>query len=71
MGEQLERLVGVALVAPDSFANLTIRQTPRNHQAEQLRHEFGVIGHGPHGARLAQQLLEHVQTWDHEWRYRR
>ncbi|MFC5828771.1 methyltransferase, FxLD system [Nonomuraea insulae] len=58
-----------ALVTPGSFAYLTVRETPRDHETEQLRHEFGVHGHGSHGAELAQQLLTHVQTWDRDWRY--
>ncbi|WP_433435404.1 methyltransferase, FxLD system [Nonomuraea sp. CA-141351] len=57
-----------ALVTPDSFAYLTVRE--RDCKSERLHHhEFGVHGHGRHGAEPAHRLLTHVQTWDRDRRH--
>ncbi|WP_346143562.1 methyltransferase, FxLD system [Nonomuraea recticatena] len=56
------------LITPDSFAYLTIREVQRIDEAEERRWEFGIHGHGPHRAELAQQLCDHVQSWDRGWR---
>lgn len=55
------------LVTADSFAYLTTREVQRD-DAGDVRHEFGVHGHGPRGAELAQQLHDHIQTWDRDRR---
>ncbi|MBB3724592.1 methyltransferase, FxLD system [Nonomuraea dietziae] len=57
-----------ALIASDSFAYLAIRELPRADEAEERRWEFGVCGYGRAGAKLAQQLHDHVQLWDRDWR---
>jgi protein-L-isoaspartate(D-aspartate) O-methyltransferase len=54
------------LITTDSFADLTTREVHRTN--EDVRHEFGVYGHGRRGAELAQQLHDHIQTWDRERR---
>ncbi|MFC5828080.1 methyltransferase, FxLD system [Nonomuraea insulae] len=59
-----------ALIAPDSFAYLTAREAHRDDQSGKVRHEFGIYGHGPQGADLADRLHEHVLTWDRDWRHR-
>ncbi|SDL82873.1 protein-L-isoaspartate(D-aspartate) O-methyltransferase [Nonomuraea maritima] len=51
-----------ALVTQDSFAYLTYRE------ANSSDIEFGVHGHGPDGAELAQRLAAHQRTWHHDWR---
>ncbi|MEV5704782.1 methyltransferase, FxLD system [Actinoallomurus sp. NPDC052274] len=57
-----------ALITPDSFAYLTIRDAHSNDEAKERRHRFGAHGHGRHGADLVQQLAEHVATWDRDRR---
>jgi protein-L-isoaspartate(D-aspartate) O-methyltransferase len=56
------------LITADSFAYLTARDAHRDDQTGDLHHEFGVQGHGRHGAELAQQLHDHIQTWDRDRR---
>ncbi|MFF4198942.1 methyltransferase, FxLD system [Nonomuraea sp. NPDC001831] len=58
-----------ALIVPDSFAYLTIRETHGPHDAER-RWEFGACGLGREGAGLARQLHDHVLTWDRDRRHR-
>ncbi|MFB9833621.1 methyltransferase, FxLD system [Actinoallomurus acaciae] len=55
------------LLTADSFAYLTTREVHRD-DAEDVRHELGVHGHGPRGAGLARQLHDHIQTWDRDLR---
>lgn len=55
------------LITTDSFAYLTTREVHCSDPAD-VRHEFGVYGHGPRGAELAQQLHDHIQTWDRDRR---
>jgi protein-L-isoaspartate(D-aspartate) O-methyltransferase len=55
-----------ALVTPDSFAYLTLRDTHGND--EERRHQLGVHGHGHHGAELARRLADQVATWDRDRR---
>ncbi|MEV4079456.1 methyltransferase, FxLD system [Nonomuraea fuscirosea] len=55
------------LITPDSFAYLTIREPVGDEAAD--RWEFGACGYGRAGAELAQQLHDHVRTWDRDWRY--
>jgi protein-L-isoaspartate(D-aspartate) O-methyltransferase len=52
------------LITPDSFAYLTIRAVHSTNETDQRRHQLGVHGHGHRGTELAQQLAEHVTTWD-------
>lgn len=52
-----------ALITSDSFAYLVIRPAG-DQEGEQPQYEFGVYGHGRHGDELAQQLAEHLATWD-------
>ncbi|MGI5293062.1 methyltransferase, FxLD system [Nonomuraea polychroma] len=57
-----------ALVTPDTFAYLTLREVHRDKETGKGRYEFGIYGHGRRRAELAQQFLAHVQTWDRDWR---
>ncbi|MEV3984312.1 methyltransferase, FxLD system [Nonomuraea sp. NPDC049758] len=58
-----------ALIVPDSFAYLAIRETCGPHDAER-RWEFGACGLGREGDGLARQLHDHVLTWDRDRRDR-
>lgn len=50
------------LVRGDSFAyRATVRPA-----AEEDRFEFGVHGHGPHGAELAEQYVSLIRQWDQQ-----
>lgn len=51
------------------LAYLTIRPTPTRPDGTKL-YEVGVIGHGPHGADLAQQVSEEIRIWDATYRSR-
>jgi protein-L-isoaspartate(D-aspartate) O-methyltransferase len=53
----------VCTVDGDSLAYLTLR---RSNDAEVLgdRWEVGVVGHGPRGAELADEVAAHVAEWD-------
>ncbi|MET9293065.1 methyltransferase, FxLD system [Streptomyces sp. NPDC003077] len=56
--------IGVpTLVDGGSFAYRTARPTDAVD-----RYELGAIGHGPQGQKLAQRLVEEMQTWDREHR---
>ncbi|GAA4507974.1 hypothetical protein GCM10023191_067170 [Actinoallomurus oryzae] len=57
-----------ALITPDSFAYLTVRDAHSTDEAKERRHQFGVYGHGRRGAELAQQLADQVATWDRDRR---
>ncbi|MGH2599503.1 MAG: methyltransferase, FxLD system [Dehalococcoidia bacterium] len=52
------------------LAYLTVRPAPPAPDGGKL-YEVGVIGHGPTGAALAQEVAEQVRTWDAEHRARR
>jgi protein-L-isoaspartate(D-aspartate) O-methyltransferase len=57
-----------ALITCDSFAYLTYREAEKD--GSQDRHiEFGIHGHGRHGAELAQRLAAHQHTWNRDWRH--
>ncbi|KPI21867.1 protein-L-isoaspartate(D-aspartate) O-methyltransferase [Actinobacteria bacterium OK074] len=51
------------LVDGDSFAYRTVRATD-----QEDRYELGAIGHGPHGQRLAERLVEEIRIWDRDHR---
>ncbi|MCY9783944.1 methyltransferase, FxLD system [Nocardiopsis sp. EMB25] len=55
-----------ALVSPagDSFAYRTLRQSPNENELW----EFGAIGHGPTGTEMAEQLTDHIRSWDRQHR---
>jgi protein-L-isoaspartate(D-aspartate) O-methyltransferase len=50
-------------------AYLTRRENSPDSTTGELRHEFGVGGHGRHGAGMARQLASHVQAWDRDRRH--
>ncbi|MEU3343084.1 methyltransferase, FxLD system [Streptomyces sp. NPDC006668] len=51
------------LVAGDSFAYRTVRPTD-----DPDRFELGAIGHGPQGQKVAERLVEEIQSWDRDHR---
>jgi protein-L-isoaspartate(D-aspartate) O-methyltransferase len=51
------------LVEGDSFAYRTVRRTD-----DPDRFELGAIGHGPQGQKVAERLVEEIQTWDRDHR---
>ncbi|MGW4471704.1 methyltransferase, FxLD system [Nonomuraea sp. NPDC004354] len=57
-----------ALITPDSFAYLTLREAPVDGEAGERGWELGVHGHGPGAAELMRRLHGHVRTWDRDWR---
>jgi protein-L-isoaspartate(D-aspartate) O-methyltransferase len=51
----------------DSLAYLTLRQ-PEYEDSRVGSWEAGVVGHGPHGAALADEVAAHIRTWGAELR---
>lgn len=47
-------------IGRESFAYLTMRPVTR----ERKEFEFGAFGHGPVGRKLAEQMAEHIRSWD-------
>jgi protein-L-isoaspartate(D-aspartate) O-methyltransferase len=73
------RLGTMAAVAGDSVAYLTSRPDPAAGRPGGRRagggragggREMGVIGHGPGGQRLADQIAEQARIWDQHYRTR-
>ncbi|MFF6786854.1 methyltransferase, FxLD system [Streptomyces sp. NPDC012510] len=59
--------IGVpTLVDGDSFAYRTARPTD-----DPDRYEFGAIGHGPQGQKVADRLMEEIQVWHSDHRKHR
>ncbi|MEU0571533.1 methyltransferase, FxLD system [Nonomuraea sp. NPDC005983] len=58
-----------ALITSGSFAYLIKREAPRDAKTDKVHHEFGIHGHGRHGAELAHRLAAHIQTWERDWRH--
>jgi protein-L-isoaspartate(D-aspartate) O-methyltransferase len=59
----------MAAVAGDSVAYLTSRPGAASGRAGDRR-EIGVIGHGPGGRRLADEIAEQVRIWHRHYRTR-
>ncbi|WP_327093022.1 methyltransferase, FxLD system [Nonomuraea sp. NBC_01738] len=59
-----------ALITPDGFAYLTIREARAGRAARGGKPgwEFGVFAHGADATGLAEQLAAHVHDWDRHWR---
>ncbi|MFF0176066.1 methyltransferase, FxLD system [Micromonospora profundi] len=55
------RAASPAVVVGDSCA---YRMRPRPVDEDHTSYEFGVRGHGPRGAELAEQLAEQIRTWN-------
>jgi protein-L-isoaspartate(D-aspartate) O-methyltransferase len=68
------RMGTMAAVAGDSVAYLTSRPDPASSRAGGGQagggREIGVIGHGPGGQRLADEIAEQARTWDRHYRTR-
>jgi protein-L-isoaspartate(D-aspartate) O-methyltransferase len=47
-----------------SFAYLTLRPT----REDRTEFEFGAFAHGPNAVELADQLVTHIRSWDHDQR---
>ncbi|WP_336215051.1 methyltransferase, FxLD system [Nonomuraea sp. LPB2021202275-12-8] len=55
----------MAAVDGDSLAYFTLRA---GHDEEGPYWEGGLIGHGPRGGELADQVAEHLRVWDRDYR---
>ncbi|MGH3692822.1 MAG: methyltransferase, FxLD system [Pseudonocardiaceae bacterium] len=56
---------GKTMVADGSFA---YRASARPVDAERTKFEFGAYAHGPDAARLAEEYVDLIQTWDRDYR---
>ncbi|MFD0884446.1 methyltransferase, FxLD system, partial [Streptosporangium algeriense] len=59
---------GPAVAAKGTLAYLTLR--PAEQADGPRRYEVGVIGHGPGGGALADQVAAEIRTWDQTYRSR-
>ncbi|MGH3735014.1 MAG: methyltransferase, FxLD system [Micromonosporaceae bacterium] len=59
----------MATTRGSDIAYLTVRSAPPDPDGGKL-YEVGVIGHGPTGAALAEEVAEQVRTWDKDHRAR-
>jgi protein-L-isoaspartate(D-aspartate) O-methyltransferase len=59
----------MATTRGSDLAYLTVRPAPADGDGGKL-YEVGVIGHGPAGQDLAEQVAGQVRTWDKEYRTR-
>lgn len=59
------RLGASTIFDGDTFAYLTLRPTT----PEKIQYELGAYAHGSDAEKMADQLIEHIQTWDRHYRH--